>query len=85
MLFDEPGTPVNLRHRNLTHLETVAIHRLKMVRPTPYTSDTVQGYLTYKKMHFPRTLGMGPYRRPMPRVLGGSYGGWRFIIDEVPL
>ena len=27
----------------------------------------VQGYLTYKKMH-----PLRPYRRPMPRVLGGS-------------
>ena len=27
------------------------------------------------------------YRRPMPRVLGGSYmsGGGRFIMGEVPL
>jgi len=25
------------------------------------------------------------YRRPMPRVLGGSYGAVRFLISEVPL
>ena len=31
-----------------------------------------------------RTL-LGLYRRPMPRVLGGSLGGWRFLIGEVPL
>ena len=31
-----------------------------------------------------RTL-LGPYRRPMPRVLGGSWGGGRFIMGEVPL
>ena len=28
-----------------------------------------------------RTL-LGPYRRPMPRVLGGSYGGRRFLLGE---
>ena len=27
----------------------------------------------------------GPYRRPMPRVLGGSYVGGRFLMGEVPL
>ena len=27
---------------------------------------------------------LGPYRRPMPRVLGGSWGGWRFLMGEVP-
>ena len=28
---------------------------------------------------------LGPYRRPMPRVLGGSQGVGRFLIGEVPL
>ena len=28
---------------------------------------------------------LGPYCRPMPRVLGGSYGGGRFFMGEVPL
>ena len=28
---------------------------------------------------------MGPYRRPIPRVLGGSKGGGRFLISEAPL
>ena len=27
----------------------------------------------------------GPYRRHMPRVLGGSYGVGRFLMGEVPL
>ena len=27
----------------------------------------------------------GPYRRPMPRVLRGSWGGGRFLMGEVPL
>ena len=26
-----------------------------------------------------------PYRRPMPRVLGGSQEGGRFVLGEVPL
>ena len=28
---------------------------------------------------------LGPYCRPMPRVLGGSQGGGRFLMSEVPL
>jgi hypothetical protein len=28
---------------------------------------------------------LGPYRKPMPRVLGGSQGGWRFRMRDVPL
>ena len=28
---------------------------------------------------------LGPYRRPIPRVLGGSQGGGRFLMGEVPL
>ena len=28
---------------------------------------------------------LGPYRRPLPRVLGGSYGGGRFLMSEVLL
>ena len=31
-----------------------------------------------------RTL-LGAYRRPMPRLLGGSWGGWRFLVSEVLL
>ena len=41
---------------------------------------TVQGYLTHMK----RTP-LGPYSRPMPRVVGGSQGGGRFFMGEVPL
>jgi len=37
-------------------------------------------YLTHKQMH-----PLGPYHRPMPRVLGGSSGGGRFLMCEVPL
>ena len=28
---------------------------------------------------------LGPYSRTIPRVLGGSYGGGRFLMNEVPL
>ena len=28
---------------------------------------------------------LGPYCRPMPRVLGGSWGGGRFRMSEAPL
>ena len=28
---------------------------------------------------------LGSYRRPMPRALGGSLGGGRFLMGEVPL
>ena len=28
---------------------------------------------------------LGPYRRPMPRVLEMSWGGGRFLVGEVPL
>ena len=39
----------------------------------------VQGYLTRKR------TPLGPYRRPMPRVLGESKGGGRFLMSEVHL
>ena len=29
-------------------------------------------------------IPLGPYRRPVPRVLGGSWGGGRFLMGEVP-
>ena len=41
---------------------------------------TVQGYLTYKKMH-----PLGPYRRHICRILGGCLRGGRFLVGEVPL
>ena len=30
-------------------------------------------------------LPVGPYRRTMPRVVGGSWGGGRFLMGEVPM
>ena len=32
-----------------------------------------------------RRTPLGPYRRPMPRVLGGTQGGGLFFMSEVPL
>ena len=40
---------------------------------------SVQGYLTHKKR-----APLGPYRRPVPRVLEGSERGGRFLMSEVP-
>jgi len=48
----------------------------------------MQGYLAYKKTPPPRTLDIappGPYRKPMPRVLGGTQGDRNFQMGEVPL
>ena len=36
--------------------------------PNLRKSPDIRHYLTYKKLHPP----LGPYRRPLPRVLGGS-------------
>ena len=40
----------------------------------------VQGYLTYE-----RTPPLGPYRRPMPWALEGSWGVGVFLMGEIPL
>ena len=32
-----------------------------------------------------KRLPLGRHRRPMPSVLGGSWGGGRFLVGEVPL
>jgi hypothetical protein len=46
----------------------------------PHRRVCVQGYLAHKKQHPPRTL-----LKSMPRVLGGSDRGRRFLMSEVPL
>ena len=53
---------------------------LSGVRPALFPDLFVQGYLTHKK-----TNPIGPYRRPMRRVLGGSHGGWCFLMGEIPM
>jgi len=40
----------------------------------------LQGYLAYKK-----SQPLGPYRSPMPRVLGGSLRSGCFLMSEVPM
>ena len=40
----------------------------------------VQGYLAYKKTH-----PLGPYCRPMPRVLGKSWGSGHFVMGKASL
>ena len=51
-----------------------------------WRSRLVQGYLAHKKPHPPRTLGipLGPYRRPMPRVLGDPRGVGVFLWARYP-
>ena len=41
---------------------------------------SLPGSLAHKN---PPTLGH--YSRPMPRALRRSFGGWRFLMSEVPL
>ena len=44
------------------------------------------GYSQWRDTTLIRTVPpLGTYRRPMPRVLGGSKGGGRFLMGEVPL
>ena len=49
--------------------------------PIPQTLTEVQGYLNCQKTPPP----LGPNRRPVPRVLGESYRGGRFLMGEVAL
>ena len=52
----------------------------------PAGRDPVTLDRTYMGTSLIRELSpLGPYRRPMPRVLGGSEGGARFLMGEVPL
>ena len=46
----------------------------------------VAGFEVYRGTMLKRKrTPLGPYRRPMPRVLGGSQGVVRFIMSKVPL
>ena len=43
-------------------------------------------YIPYRGTSLARKRSpLEPYRRLMPRVLGGFYGGGRFLMGEVPL
>ena len=35
-------------------------------------------------LRFQERTPLGPYRRSMPRVLGSSHGGGRFLMGKVP-
>ena len=48
--------------------------------------DLKRGRVAYRGTSLTRKrTPLGPYRRPMSRVQGGSYGGGRFLMGEVPL
>ena len=51
----------------------------------PLYGDTARMHQEYRSTSFiTQRNPLGPYRRPMPRVLGGSKGGGRFVMGEVP-
>ena len=53
---------------------------------TSFTQQVFErGSLRCARVWGGRHTPVGPYRRPMPRVLGGSSGVGRFLIGEVPL
>ena len=62
--------PVSAAHTSISRMDS---------NFTCYPQRYSGNFLTEK-----RTL-LGPYRRPIPRVLGGSKGGGRFLMVEVPL
>ena len=69
-------------------LRGVPCNRLRdfPARPPPSSSIEKFQVLGYRGTSLirKRTL-LGPYRRPMPRVLGESWWGGRFLMGEVPL
>ena len=52
----------------------------------PYKRSRTKSIQAYRGTSLVRTSNfLGPDRRPMPRLLGGSLGGGRFLAGEVPL
>ena len=50
------------------------------------SSPFVSEFLLYRGTSLIRQRNpLGPYRTPVPRDLGGSYEGGRFLMGEVPL
>ena len=45
------------------------------------TEIRTRGFLYRGRSLTRKRTPTGPYRRPMPRVLGGSFGGWRCLRD----
>ena len=56
-------------------------------RPSNLVTDLVEAHAgPYRGASLMRNRPtLGPYRRPMPRALGGSQGGRQFLMGEVPL
>ena len=54
---------------------------------TPFARDLKAAFgPPYRDASLTRKLSHpGLYRRPLPRVLGGSQGAGRFLMGEVPL
>ena len=70
--FYERGTPVKQLERAT----------LGAIAHPPSSREKV----TYRGTSLTRKrTPLGPHRRPMPRVLGGSWGGGRFLMGEVTL
>jgi hypothetical protein len=70
-VFYERGAPVSGPHY---------VHHSSKALCSYQHGRHVQGYLTYVGKRFP----LEPYSRTMPRVLGGSHGGGRFLMSEEP-
>ena len=76
------GYSITMTHNTWTHTVNCNLV-LKYLRNAQHPfccTCTVQGYLAHKIHPL-----LGPYSRHMPRVLGGSQGGERFLLSEVPL
>ena len=55
-------------------------------RHKPWGDPMPYGVIPYRTTLLIRERNpLGPYRRPMPGVIGGSYRGGRFLMSEVPL
>ena len=59
-------------------------HKTVKARFWPWPEQSRPGLYRGTSLTRKRTP-LGPYSRPMPRVLGGSWGGGRFLMGEVPL
>jgi len=67
---------------------SLSLSRHGQERPTPAHLEPASdvGCEVYRGASLIRKrTPLGPFRRPMPRVLGGSWRGGRFLMSEVPL
>ena len=51
----------------------------------PCKAERIQSEAKQPVQFMRKCTPLGAYRRPVPRVLGGSQGCWCFLIDEAPL